>query len=262
MDLEKFGLEDVRVCSACFGVVGVLTHGQSLMVNKTKVNQKLKEGKKTKGGAKVKELPMPAPTASTTTPKVSARAPTKNPLPLAAPTPTRPSSSASSVTTPASVPSSSVDPTIVSGTPRVKRMKSTVPVSAGSASAASPTASAPVVRTALVVNPNGSVVPVVSAASSSSPAGRVSQGGSPNPPLAIMAPAIPALTYNPSPSSHHAAPAVTAAMSAPVQKAVSVSAVSGSTVVMEQSDAALPVKKKVVKKIVKKVKPVPLAPSQ
>ena len=195
VDLIKFKLDNVRVCSPCFQVVGVMTHGESLIVHRTKVNQKLKgaDKKKLKPG---KDVDAPAiapsrpavstgPSTTTSTPRVS----------TAATNPTARPSSASSFAV-SGQPVSAGDPHIVSGTPRLKKAKSVAAVVQPTGAAPS---SAPVnivaampspqaVRTVLDITPRGTVHPNVAPAARTAAAAAIGPSVVP----ATVRPAVPA----------------------------------------------------------------------
>ena len=279
VDLEKFGLDNVRVCSACFGVVGVLTHGESLIVHKTKVNQKVKSTDAKK--KKAKEAAAALAAAETPRPSSSkAPAPLLTPAPstavsiskpLTAPPRTTITTTTNTLSTSAAPAVLGPDATILSGTPRLKKVKSTAASPSSSALLATtiPTAGSSGVKPVAIVRPNGSVIPVTNP-SSASPTGTIrytTTTSSSSPILstahsttatpALMPPEIQALTYNPSPSG----PLVTAPVSAPVQKAVPASAVVGVEGAGGGDGEPVRRKKTVVKKVVKRVKPVTLTPA-
>lgn len=231
VDLTKFKLDSVRVCTPCFQVVGVMTHGESLIVHRTKVNQRIKAGDKKKGKTSKEVESVGAvsasgrPTVNTssslnTTPRVSAAAGT-------APLSGRPSSAAS---VSSGRPVADADLQIVSGTPRLKKVKS---IAAVAQPPTEPTTQP--VRTALDVTPRGTVNPIVAPNSRNAAA-----------PAAVRAigPAAPI------------APSVDAAAAAATSQPVSVSLVSQTIAVSDESGVQPTiVRKKVVRKV-KRVVPV------
>ena len=243
VDLNKFKLDNVRVCTPCFQVVGVMTHGESLIVHRTKVNQKIKSGdkKKLKANKDIEPaLGAPVrPTVSTassanTTPRVSAVA-------AATPTAKPPSALASSAK-----PASASDLQIVSGTPRLKKAKSIAAVAQPSVAAVSSAshpaavnamASPQAVRTALDVTPRGTVNPVVA------PAGRAAAVPG------AVSPAVPAPVRAAVPA---AATTTTTTTTATFSAPASVTQVAQSSAVSDESGVQPSVVKK--KKVVRRVK--------
>ena len=168
VDLTKFRLDSVRVCSPCFQVVGVMTHGESLIVHRTKVNQKIKSAdkKKSKTNNSSSTVEPAAVTAAAVRPTHSTPSSVSStPRATTATTPSAKPVAAAPVVAGRPVPAADLQ--IVSGTPRLKRPKSVANVAPPSiaVSSAQPAPTPAVlpsplpVRTALDVTPRGTVHP-------------------------------------------------------------------------------------------------------
>ena len=193
VDLTKFRLDNVRVCTPCFQVVGVMTHGESLIVHRTKVNQKIKAADKKKqnkpnreaGADTAASRPATSSAASnSSTPRVSAGSGATT---ASQPT-SRPAPSVGPVSAGAGKAVSSADLQIVSGTPRLKKAKSIAAVAQPSAPVQP---SAQPVRTVLDVTPRGSVHPSVapntrSSATAAAPLAAASGASAPVPSAAAF----------------------------------------------------------------------------
>ena len=239
VDLVKFKLDNVRVCTPCFQVVGVMTHGESLIVHRTKVNQKLRSGdkKKVKAPDTAGSAPIRPALSTNTTPRVSAVTATA----AAGPSTAKPSSAAVAATVKPVAPS---DLQIVSGTPRLKKVKSIAATQPAPLTALSQQQTAGVVvsqqpiRTTTDITARGPVNQTVPPAARTAAVHTVTSAASP----------VTARTNVPT------AAAATATQSVPV----AVSQVTQSTTVADESGLQPNVKRVVVKKKRVVRRPVPV----